>query len=141
MDVNLRPPWWGKAEVISRLNDVELNSLSNGNGDLESQAHALLNACDLELLIVTRGEKGAFALGRDGEISRIHPQDNVEIVDTVGAGDAFSAVMIIGLIQDWDLEPMLQRAQKFASAIVGIRGATPATAAFYRPFVSQWSRA
>jgi fructokinase len=149
MDVNLRPPWWDKAQVTSRLkaarwaklNDVELNSLSNGSGDLESQADALLYACDLELLIVTHGDQGAMAQKRDGEIARIRPQGNAEVMDTVGAGDAFSAVMIVGLIQGWELELMLQRAQAFASAIVGIRGATPDSPTFYTPFVSQWSQA
>lgn len=149
MDVNLRPPWWNKAEVLARLknsqwaklNEGELNTLSSDNGDFESKADALLHDCDLDLLIVTRGKQGAMARRRDGEIARIQPQHSTEVKDTVGAGDAFSAVMIAGLIGGWDLESMLQRAQAFASAIVGIRGATPAMKDFYTPFISQWSQA
>jgi fructokinase len=149
MDVNLRPPWWDKAEVISRLkrsrwaklNATELHFLSNGDGDLESRADALLHECNLDMLIVTRGKLGAMARRRDGKTAHITPQDSTEVRDTVGAGDAFSAITIAGLIRGWELQSMLQRAQAFASAIVGIRGATPATQDFYAPFLSQWSRA
>lgn len=149
MDVNLRPPWWDKAQVITRLksahwaklNEGELNALSNSSGDLESQADALMRDCDLELLIITRGKQGALARRRNGEMEFIQPQANTDVTDTVGAGDAFSAVVITGLLRGWDLGPMLQRAQTFASAIVGIRGATPTMKDFYTPFVSQWSQA
>jgi len=68
----------------------------------------------------------------------IEPTATGKLMDTVGAGDAFTAVIILGLLHDWDLEQTLQRAQAFASAIVGIRGATPESRDFYTDFRQQW---
>jgi fructokinase len=61
------------------------------------------------------------------------------VVDTVGAGDAFASVMIHGLLEQWPPELALRRAQMFASALVGVRGATVSDRAFYRPFVDAWN--
>jgi fructokinase len=147
MDVNLRVPWWEKEQVITRLkiahwaklNEIELSLLSAPAGDLESQARRLQEDCDLEILIVTRGSQGAFALSKEGRAVHVTPHRSISIVDTVGAGDAFSAVMLFGLIRHWELELALQRAQSFATAVVGIRGATPHNPSLYNRFISEWS--
>ena len=60
------------------------------------------------------------------------------MVDTVGAGDAFTSVTILGLTLGWPIQKTLERAQAFASAVVGVRGATVQDKNFYRPFVVQW---
>ncbi|MEW8432329.1 MAG: carbohydrate kinase family protein, partial [gamma proteobacterium symbiont of Ctena orbiculata] len=60
------------------------------------------------------------------------------VVDTVGAGDALSSVIILGLELGWPLQLTLERAQGFASAIVGRRGAVVDEAVFYRGFVDAW---
>jgi fructokinase len=60
------------------------------------------------------------------------------VVDTVGAGDAFASVLILGLLRRWPLETALERAQAFASAVVGQRGATQEDPAFYRQFTRNW---
>ncbi|WP_232224975.1 PfkB family carbohydrate kinase [Acidihalobacter ferrooxydans] len=62
------------------------------------------------------------------------------MVDTVGAGDAFDSVLLLGLARGWPLEQILGRAQSFASAVVGQRSATT-NPDFYRPFVDQWHSA
>ena len=49
----------------------------------------------------------------------------------MGAGDAMAAVMILGLLRGWPLPLTLERAQSFASEIVGQRGATVEDRAFY----------
>jgi len=147
MDVNLRAPWWEKEQVITRLkmarwaklNDAELGLLSASAGGIESQARKLQEDCDLDILIVTRGSQGAFALSREGRAVHVKPQSIISVVDTVGAGDAFSAVMLLGLVHHWKLELALQRAQSFASTVVGIRGATPHSLSLYNRFISEWS--
>jgi fructokinase len=63
----------------------------------------------------------------------------VPVVDTVGAGDAFASVILLGLAKGWPLQQMLERAQSFASQIVGRRGATVSDPAFYNPFIESWS--
>ena len=60
------------------------------------------------------------------------------IVDTVGAGDAFSAVFLFGQAQGWSLPLTLARANAFAGAICGISGAVPADVAFYQPWIACW---
>jgi len=142
IDVNLRAPWWDKAAISSqlnaarwaKLNDEELLLLSPTNGSLEAQAEALQEASDLSLLIVTLGENGALARTAEGEIYRVEPEPGISVVDTVGAGDAFTSVILLGLLSGWDLDKSLRRAQSFASAVVGIRGATPTNKEFYNFF-------
>jgi fructokinase len=61
-----------------------------------------------------------------------------DIRDTVGAGDAFSAIFILGQVHGWALTITLQRAHRFAGAICRIRGAVPDQDDFYRPFTDEW---
>jgi fructokinase len=61
------------------------------------------------------------------------------VVDTVGAGDAFASVLLLGINQDWPLQQAMERAQAFASALVGQRGATVQDTHFYQAFVDSWA--
>lgn len=61
------------------------------------------------------------------------------IVDTVGAGDAFSAVCMLANTHHWDHAVMLERANVFARAICTIRGGAPADMGFYAPFIDSWN--
>lgn len=58
--------------------------------------------------------------------------------DIIAAGDAFCSVCLAGRLLAWPLAVTMQRAQQFASAIVGIRGATPTDKDFYRRFLDAW---
>jgi fructokinase len=147
MDVNLRPPWWERSQLRSlmqrarwvKLNDSELLELETDGGDLKDRARKLQQELGLELVIVTMGKSGALAFGADGAVKNVTPNSGDKLVDSVGAGDAFSAIVIYGLLQGWNLQLILERAQAFASAIVGIRGATPEHCEFYKPFINDWS--
>ena len=66
------------------------------------------------------------------------PPLNSPLVDTVGAGDAFAAICILGLLNHWSMEEMLTRAGIFASAACTIRGAAPETSDFYLPYIESW---
>ncbi|MCG6943450.1 MAG: carbohydrate kinase family protein, partial [Thiohalocapsa sp.] len=92
----------------------------------------------LALVYGTLGADGAFALDAEGNIERVRPGASVEVVDAVGAGDGFAAVLILGLLSGWPLAETLTRAQAFASAIVGRRGATIQDPAFYEAFAREW---
>ena len=87
---------------------------------------------------MTMGSDGAELFLTDGERARVAPEPATEVVDTVGAGDAFAAVIIAGLVGGWSPALMLQRAQQFAGAVVGQRGATIADPDFYRGFKDNW---
>ena len=146
MDVNLRPPWWDKNRVLAQLNrahwvkinDAELQQLVDGTDDLQSKAARMMHDHDLNWILVTLGSKGAFALDQLGHLHETAPAQKIPVVDTVGAGDAFASVCILGLLQEWPLTQTLQRAQQFASLVVGQRGATIQNINTYRPFVQAW---
>ena len=84
---------------------------------------------------------GRVVLLAAGERVRVETEPCVDVIDTVGAGDAFAAVMIVGLAGDWPAALTLERAQQFAAAIVGRRGATVADRGFYREFLEEWGLA
>ncbi|MGR8999273.1 MAG: PfkB family carbohydrate kinase, partial [Gammaproteobacteria bacterium] len=68
----------------------------------------------------------------------VKPPASTTVVDTVGAGDAFAALLLLGLSKQWPLKTTLERAQTFASALVGRRGATVADREFYSAFSISW---
>jgi fructokinase len=146
LDVNLRDPWWQKDQLSGllegatwvKLNASELALLAPDGDDLESQAQRLLERYELATLFVTLGAQGALALTGEGVAGRVQPGEEVEVVDAVGAGDGFASVLILGLMKRWPIEETLDRAQAFASGIVGQRGATVRDDGFYRPFLEAW---
>ncbi|QVK22478.1 hypothetical protein KHX94_14105 [Shewanella dokdonensis] len=66
------------------------------------------------------------------------PPQTSNIVDTVGAGDAFSAVLLLGMLHQWDWRTTLERAQQFAGFIVGQQGALSDNPAIYCDFKRLW---
>jgi fructokinase len=146
LDINLRPPWWerGAAERMLgrtdwlKLNEHELVELLGSNVEVQAGALAMAEQYGLSMVIVTEGEKGARVYSAAGETFVVKPEAVTRVVDTVGAGDAFTSVCLLGLLQRWDMQQTVQRAQSFASAVVGVRGATIAERAFYEPFISEW---
>jgi len=147
LDVNLRSPWWERDAVMSmfgtshwvKLNHDELDTLAPGTGERDARARAFLSANRLQGMILTRGEAGAIAFTQDGSHAAVAPAGGITLVDTVGAGDAFTAVSILGISSGWPLELTLERAQQFASRIVGQRGATVREPSFYQPLRAAWN--
>lgn len=139
LDVNLRRPWWQREQVLAdmqasdwvKLNQHELAELGLGGASLAAAAKQVLTEFGLQGIIVTAGEQGALTLTADGQQQRIVPQGQQEVVDAVGAGDAFTAVMLAGLLRQRPLAETMAQAQQLASAIVGIRGALPDSPDFY----------
>jgi len=101
----------------------------------------LMRTFRLQGMIVTLGERGAMHFGADGVVTTSTPHAApVQIVDTVGAGDAFSSVFLYGQMQGWPLALTLDRANAFAGAICGIAGAVPADLAFYKAWLAAWQQ-
>jgi len=146
VDVNLRNPWWQRDGILRlleggswvKLNEHELALLVQGDRSPADAMAQLLQEYRLQLLIVTRGSAGAVAVTPAGEEVRVAPRNVAHVTDTVGAGDAFTSVVLLGRACNWHLPLLLERAQQFASAIVGVRGATVNDRAFYRPFILEW---
>jgi len=147
VDINLRPPWWKKHDILQfiadadwlKLNEQELMDIyAPSLGQRAEQLAEVLKPLS-EQLVLTGGERGAIAISAvDGKQLAISPQAKMPVVDTVGAGDSFCSVLLAGRLLNWPLDVSLSRAQAFASAIVGIKGATPENRQFYSPFLKAW---
>lgn len=146
IDINLREPWWDRETIGDllegvhwlKLNADELAQIVPQLPDTESRIHHLLDVLPLAWLIVTQGKAGAMAISAQGERLQVRPEQTARVVDTVGAGDAFSSVLIVGLLKGWPMEQTLRYAQQFAGAVVGLRGATGRERDFYQPFIESW---
>jgi len=149
VDVNLRKPWSGgdsarkaiKGARWVKLNNEELEQImgacATDGENLEALAEYFRAETGVELLMVTKGEQGAFFATESG-IDKYAPGPVADVIDAVGAGDAFSAVVITGLILRWSPETMLKRAVSFAADICRIRGATSADRSIYRSHCKNW---
>jgi fructokinase len=84
---------------------------------------AVAERFDCGVVCVTRGSNGA-ALLHDGELTE-HPGYAVEVRDTVGAGDAFLAVLLAGLLAGTADEALLQHANLMGAYVVTQFGAVP----------------
>jgi fructokinase len=145
IDINLRPPWWQPAileELLAGATWVKLNSdelaLLGDQTATAGKGQNLLQRFGLNGLLITHGAEGAELLLAAGERLPVSPAENIQVVDTVGAGDAFASVMLLGLLNGWPMPVTLERSQQFAAAIVGCRGATIADRGFYRKFRQEW---
>jgi fructokinase len=99
---------------------------------------ALMQQLGVTTLLVTYGEEGSavFTQGACIAVAASVPVKNLR--DTVGAGDAFSAVCMLAQNEGWGWPTTLARASAFAAAVCGIRGAAPASADFYKDWTQQW---
>jgi fructokinase len=146
IDVNLRKPWWQKAEVSRliqdadwlKLNQDELKALTGDSDTTQTTMKDFLATYGLEGMILTCGKDGAFALDNNGHFHLVSPCATNQVVDTVGAGDAFTAVILLGLNLGWELGLAMVRAQSFASAITCVNGAIVNQPSFYRHFLNAW---
>ncbi|MDD3815091.1 MAG: carbohydrate kinase [Desulfocapsaceae bacterium] len=146
IDINLREPWWDRETIGDllagvhwlKINGDELAQIVPQLSDTEIRILHLFATLPLAWLIVTQGEAGALAFSAQGERLQVRPEQVMQVVDTVGAGDAFSSVLIMGLLKGWPMEQTLRCAQQFAGAVVGLRGATSRDRNFYQTFIEKW---
>ena len=151
IDVNLRDPWWSATYVTDclnyayfvKLNIHEMKALLACN---ELPEDWITLALDFKIrhnivqLLITLGERGAILIDSEGEVHRVTPSGGqVTMTDTVGAGDAYAAVMLLGLVNQWDLAVTMHRAQEFSGYIISQRGAISCNQATYRDFRHFWN--
>ena len=133
-DINLRPPYFRDAVIVEslklanvlKLNDEELPFVRDlcGLSGADSQVlRGLAVQFELRAVALTRGARGAVLI-RGGEISE---QAGVatQVVDTVGAGDAFTAALALGLLTGGKLDTINRSACAVASFVCTQSGATP----------------
>ncbi len=133
-DINLRQHYHSR-EVIERslqlanvlkLNDEELPVVADLfalSGDSKRQIESLLDTFDLKVVALTRGGGGSL-IYKDGSWSDCRPEA-VQVVDTVGAGDAFTAALVLGLLHGAPLDAMHAFASEVAGYVCTCAGGTP----------------
>jgi fructokinase len=141
LDVNLRPPFddleralgLARRADIVKVNDAELARVSGvavdaaaGFPALRPAIAALAARIGPRTICVTCGERGA-ALWRDGELCSA-PAPRVTVADTVGAGDAFTAALVLSLLADGSpagIRAALARACGLGALVASLPGAQP----------------
>jgi Sugar kinases, ribokinase family len=134
-DVNLRPPFDDREVVdrsLRRANVVKLSEQEMARvadwfalrGTPRAQVAALAQTFSCDVVCLTRGSEGA-ALWHEGRWTE-HPGFKVEVRDTVGAGDAFLAVLLAGLFAGGSDASLLQHANLIGAYVATQYGAVPA---------------
>jgi fructokinase len=131
-DVNLRPPHLD-AEVLRlgmahaslvKMNEDEFGEVARLLGvPARSDSYFDLGR-GLELLCVTRGPGGAELFAASGDRWSVEGKQ-VEVVDTVGAGDVFTAALVDALATGASEEQALRQGRDAAASVVGSRGGLP----------------
>jgi fructokinase len=141
-DVNLRAPFYSSEVVqeslelatVMKMNDAEVplvlgllglpaNEAGNPNG-LRSGAKKLLDEFPtLKMVAVTCGGCGSLLVTREGW--HAHPGIPVKVVDTIGAGDAFTAAMTDAILRGADLAAQNEAGNRWGSWVASKTGAMP----------------
>jgi len=135
-DVNVRPPWIDAKALrdstersdIVKLNDEETGTMADMLGmedfkDRDFAAELLVTYEDVQVVAITRGAKGCLLMDRTATVEL--PGVKVEVADTVGAGDAFTAGLTIGILEGWDLRKIAEFANRAAALVAARPGAMP----------------
>ncbi|MGW2896612.1 5-dehydro-2-deoxygluconokinase [Streptomyces sp. NPDC001212] len=129
-DLDWRPMFWPDpararpyyAEALRHatvaVGNVDECEIATGVREPEACAEALL-AAGVELAVVKQGPKGVLAVHRDGTRAEVPPVP-VEVVNGLGAGDAFGGSLCHGLLSGWDLTTAMRYANA-AGALVASR--------------------
>ncbi|GHF44605.1 5-dehydro-2-deoxygluconokinase [Streptomyces morookaense] len=129
-DLDWRPMFWQDPAAARRqyeralahatvaVGNAEECEVATGEREPHAAARALL-AAGVELAVVKQGPKGVLAVHRDGTTAEVPPV-RVEVVNGLGAGDAFGGALCHGLLAGWDLERTVHYANA-AGALVASR--------------------
>jgi fructokinase len=135
-DINLRPGHYTKEVVdfslsktnIFKLNEEELNLIGDLFGVKEKDESKLINWVfeaypDIKTILLTRGKNGATVFTPEvrKDIEGIH----VEVKDTVGSGDAFSAGFIMDYVKSGDIFAAAQKGNELGAYVATKSGAVP----------------
>lgn len=133
-DINLRQSFFSQKIIessltlanIFKINDDELKIISkllNIPGNEEQQLKTISRRYTIKLGILTRGSSGSLLYTENN--TSVHPGFKIKSKDTVGAGDAFTAAVVIGLLKGFELDKINDCANQIASYVCSRSGATP----------------
>ena len=127
LDLNLRPPFYSQEIVahslqlanVLKINEEELVILSTFFG-LSGNEHEALQVLarnySLKAIALTKGSEGSTLI-RGEEIHQITSTPKVSVIDTVGAGDSFTAAFIDGLLNGAPLSEIHSLASKLSAFV------------------------
>lgn len=133
-DINLRQSYFSEAIIrhsllianVLKLNDEELiilTELFGLSGSTLNKLKQLLDLFGLNCIALTRGAEGSLMITPE-ELSDL-PGETIAVKDTVGAGDAFTAAIAIGILRNMPLKQTHYLASRIASYVCSQPGATP----------------
>lgn len=143
-DVNLRPPFsepplimeLAKRADVLKMNDGEVGRLAawvqtgeatantpRDEAAIAKACETLANATGVGRICVTRAEEGA-AFWNSGQLTTA-PAPHVDVKDTVGAGDAFMAALMVGCARGTETRKVLDNACRLGAFVASQNGATP----------------
>jgi len=131
-DVNLREPHYTLSTIetlaaaadVVKMNEEEADLLLNRKkGVLKEKMIEFRMKYHARTICVTRGDKGAI-VWHEHEFYE-HPGYGVNVVDTVGAGDAFLATFTLGLLNKLPMQQILERSCAVGAFVTSQRGANP----------------
>lgn len=142
-DVNLRQHFYSEALIreslaladVLKINESELTVLAEyfipeNDGAFHAQKDAFLEAVftafpRLRYIVLSCGAEGSFAATREGERSFVPADKTIRVVDTVGAGDAFTATFTVAALEGKNLSEAHHLAAARAEFVCSRAGAMP----------------
>ncbi|MFL2862636.1 MAG: carbohydrate kinase family protein [Pirellulales bacterium] len=136
LDINLRPPFFDAEMIrdsvqlasILKLSDDELVEVCfacsiSKTDQPEGDLRGLLEFGSLDMVVLTRGENGAVLVTHEGTFT----QDGIDgnVIDTVGAGDAFTAAFLVGELRGYAHDQNLRKSCEVAAATCAHSGSVP----------------
>ena len=136
LDINLRAPFYNDSLIresialcsVLKLSDEELERVTQAC-ELDSSLTSidalgeLRSNFNLDFVVMTKGAEGAILINSPRVVRQ--PGEPATVVDTVGAGDSFSASMTLGLLEGKDYPQILKDACKVAAGVCSHAGAVP----------------
>jgi len=136
LDINLRAPFYDDSLIrdsithcsVLKLSDEELERVTQAC-ELDSSftsidaLEELRSNFGLDLVVMTRGAEGAVLISEKGLVEQ--PGEPATVVDTVGAGDSFTASMTLGLLEGKEYPQILKDACRVAAGVCSHAGAVP----------------
>ena len=139
-DVNFRQEFYNieiiklsleRADIV-KMNQFEFYQIANIvfiSQEWKKGALSLIHEFDLKLVIITLGENGSIMATKNDYI--VHtPKNKVNVVSTVGAGDAYTASVVFGWLNKKPLDEIVIEATSLASHVCGFMGAIPSKGLF-----------
>lgn len=134
LDINLRPPFFDDTVILEslrlanvlKLSDEELPLVARAcglTGEEDELLEQLAEQFKLQAIALTCGSRGATILGEKG-VSQ-HQPTAVKTVDTIGAGDSYTAALAVGLLADLEYDTINAAACRIAGYVCTQAGATP----------------